>query len=183
MPVPPPALPPSLPTPPPTPCIPLLFALRPFLHPSPGWDWFPSFLHCPLQTLTSPSSIPCGARTPWRPCVPMATAVTSLWARLTTPVRSPAVAKGTGGCRESGKGAARGGGRHRPPKAPTSLGRSRPRESSRGARGEGREGAAPFRRPPAPVPFPPPLRPRNGLARAVGRCAAASAPPRRGPAP
>lgn len=32
----------------------------------------------------------------------MATVVISLWARLTTRVRSLAVAKGTGGCKESG---------------------------------------------------------------------------------
>lgn len=34
----------------------------------------------------------------------MATVVISLWARLTTRVRSLAVAKGTGGCKESGGG-------------------------------------------------------------------------------
>lgn len=109
------------------------------------------------------TSVPCGARTPWRPCVPMATAVTSLWARLTTPVRSLAVARGTGGCKESGRRGWWRGKRCGLSKAPAGVRSRRPRASSRG----GKRARPPFARP-LPLFLVTPSRPRNGLAREGG---------------
>lgn len=134
---------------------------------------FSQFSSLPPSNITTTNPIPVGARTPWRPCIPMATAVTSLWARLTTPVRSLAVAKGTGGCRvrnggNSGEGSDVDCQKHHLEWGGGSL--TYPRG--------GRKGAAPSRRTRASRCLSSPLRPRNGLAReGAGRGATASAPP------
>lgn len=72
---------------------------------------FPYFPHVLLQTqiVTPPPSL-VGLERLGDPYVPMATAVISLWARLTSRVRSLAVVKGTRECKESG-GGPRGGDR------------------------------------------------------------------------
>lgn len=170
----------------PLPCsIPLPAALRssglhcgPSVIPRLTETVFPIFLTAAFNT--NPYPIPYGARTPRRPFLPMATAVTSLWALLPSRVRSRAVAKGTGGCEESGSGGPWGGERCGLSKAPTGVGRKRPQASWRVAGGRGL---------PSPSSCPAPSLPLFAAAewtrRGGGRGTAASAPPqpRPGPAP
>lgn len=122
----------------------LLSALRPSgLRLSPEFSLLPASKTNPgLHPLWGPELL-------GDPSVPMATAVTSLWAQFTTRVRSLAVAKGTRGVAKSRKAGDRGGGeRCGLPKVRTDMRRRRrPRASSRG-----QEGMAPSRGPPCRAP-------------------------------